>query len=322
MTHHVTWDRGVHLPLHGLWLDPGVVRSHAFVSHAHTDHVRRHQRAILTAETWRLVPERRRPLSGQFLEYGETALVAGATVTLLPAGHMLGSAQMLVEKDGGTLLYTGDLRLTSPGGKTPIPSADVLVVESTYGRPHFLFPDPREVIEKIARWCRLAIDAGVTPVLLGHALGKAQELMLSLAPYGFTFAVDARCLPYCEAHAEMGVDMPDHVELGEEVEPGRVVIVPPGGRASIRRLARRYRVAMVSGWALEDSFWRRMGADVAFPLSDHCDFQDLLEVCRLSGASRVYTVHGFAEDLARHLRRRGFRACALAATEQLELGIA
>lgn len=322
MMAHVTWDRGVHLPEQGLWLDPGVVKSLAFVSHAHQDHVRRHERALLTPTTWRLVPPARRPRSALLLETGGSTRLGGATVTLSPAGHMAGSALALIEHDGARLLYTGDLRLRAPEGRTAIPAADVLVVESTYGRPHFLFPEPAEVVEGIARWCRLALAAGVTPVLLGHALGKAQELMVRLAPYGFTFALDARCMPYADAHREMGLSLPDYVALDEDVEPGRVVIAPPAGRASVRRLARRHRVAMVSGWALEETFWRRTGAEIAFPLSDHCDFQDLVEVCRLSGASRVYTVHGFAEDLARHLRKRGVRACALAAAEQLDLGLA
>jgi len=78
---------------------------------------------------------------------------------------------------------------------------------------------------------------------------------------------------------------------------------------------------LISGWACDRDFWRVFGADVAFPLSDHCDFDELLDVVELSGADQVYTVHGFAQDLARHLRRRGVRAHALQASEQLLLGL-
>lgn len=318
---HLTWDRGVHLPGHGLWLDPDRVRSTAFISHAHADHTRRHALGIMTAATWRLTPLPRRPRTARILGFGEPTQVGGATVTLYAAGHLLGSAQALIEHEGRRILYTGDLRLRSPGGPTPIPEADVLVVESTYGRPHFLFPDPPQVIEKIARWCRLALDAGITPVLLGHALGKAQELMLELGRYGFSFSLEPRCLPFAAAYRELGVELPDHVLLEEGSAPGRVVIAPPAGKDAIRRL-RRYRVALISGWALEDRFWRRFGADIAFPYSDHGDFEELVRVAALSKAGQVYTVHGFAEDLARHLRKRGFRASPLAADEQLELGIA
>lgn len=317
----MVWDGGIHLPGHGLWLDPPHVRELAFVSHAHSDHSRRHGEAILTGPTWLLLPPERRPRRSQVLEYGEPTDLGSVTVTLHPASHLPGSAQLLIEHEGARLLYTGDLRLRGPAGRTAIPAADMLIVESTYGRPHFLFPDPDEVVERLARWCRLALDADVIPVLLGHALGKAQELMIELGRYGFRFAIEARCMRYSWIYRELGIELPDHVELDGDPGRDRVVIVPPAGKDAIRRL-RRHRVAMVSGWALEDRFWRRFGADIAFPLSHHCDFEDLVEVVRLSGAAQVYTVRGFAEDFARHLCRRGFRASPLAATEQLELGIA
>ena len=96
----------------------------------------------------------------------------------------------------------------------------------------------------------------------------------------------------------------------------RVVISPPAGKEAIRRLG-RYRTGLVSGWAQDPDFRRLFGADCAFPLSDHCDFDELLEVIRRSGADKVYTVHGFPAEFAKHLRKRGVRAHALQATEQL-----
>ncbi len=322
MTSHVTWDRGVALPDHGIWLDPQVVREAAVVSHAHSDHARRHRHAILTGETLALAPGPRRPHAAQVAAYGVPAALGAATVTLVPAGHMLGSAQVLVENAGARLLYTGDIKLRRPAGAPPtaIPAADVLVIESTYGHPGFRFPDPDAMVERIALWCRRALDASVTPVLLAHALGKAQEVMLALAAYGFEFALETRCVPFALGYEALGVTLPPWIELGDEPIPGRVVIAPPVGKDEIRRLG-RYRTALISGWAQDPSFWRRFGADTAFPLSDHCDFDELVAVATASGAERVYTVHGFVEDLARHLRRRGFRASALHATEQLLLAL-
>jgi Cft2 family RNA processing exonuclease len=234
---------------------------------------------------------------------------------------MLGSAQLLFEHDGWRLLYTGDMKLRLGGGvETEVPGADVLVIESTYGRPHFLFPEPDSMVEEVAFWCRRALDCGVVPVLLAHALGKSQELMLALKPFGFSFALEERCLPHARAYARAGVAMPDFVELDPETECSRVVIAPPTGKDVIRRL-RRYRTALVSGWAQDREFSRLFGADVAFPLSDHCDFDELMRVVQRSGARQVYTVHGFSEDLARHLRKRGVRACALSASEQLAFAL-
>ena len=321
MTRHVTWDKGIWLVGHDFWLDPMTVRDLAFVSHAHTDHTRRHRNALMTVGTHRLLTPERRPHASRMLALGEACQVGQASVRLFDAGHMLGSAQLLFEHEGSRLLYTGDMKLRHGGGRgdTPIPAADVVVIESTYGRPHFKFPDTDTVTEAVARWCRRALDVGATPVLLANAMGKAQEVMLALEPYGFRFALEERCVPFARGYEESGIALPDWVPL--DGSPGdRVVVAPPVGKEAIRELG-RYRTALISGWAQDASFWRVFGADVAFPLSDHCDFDELLEVVRRSGADKVYTVHGFADDFARHLRKRGVRAHALHATEQLALAL-
>jgi len=321
--YHVTWERGISLVGQGLWLDPLTVRDVAVVTHAHSDHARRHRHAICTAATYDLATGPRRPRGARVLGYGEPHQVGATTVTLHDAGHMLGSAQVLVEQAGMRLLYSGDLKLRRGAGRsdTPIPIADVLVIESTYGRPHFRFPDQDSVVELLGRWCRRALDSSVTPVILANAVGKAQEVMLALEEYGFRFALEERCIVPARAYEAAGSHLPDWVPLSDEdPEPDRVVIAPPAGKDRVRQL-RRYRTALVSGWAQDPSFWRVFGADVAFALSDHCDFDELLTVAERSGAEQVYTVHGFTEDLARTLRRRGLRAHALAATEQLALAL-
>ena len=318
MTRNVTWDRGVALPEHSIWFDPEVTRALAVVTHAHTDHSRRHRETYLTAETLALTVAARRPKAARVLPFESDREVGGGLLRLVPAGHMLGSAQVLFDAPGGRLLYTGDLKLRGPR-PVRMPKADVLVIESTYGRPHFVFPAHETVIEAIAAWCRRMLEEGVTPVLLCHAVGKAQEVMLALAPFGLTFALEARCLPGTAAYRDAGEPIPDYIGLvpGEDFS-GRVVIAPPAGKAVIRRL-HRYRCALVSGWAQDRHFRARFGADVAFPLSDHCDFDELLEAVELVDPEQVYTVHGFTDDLARHLRKRGVRASGLRGVEQLAL---
>ncbi len=323
MTREVVWDHGVSLPGHRLWLDPLVVRSFAFISHAHTDHARRHKEALLTPQTLALIPEARRPRGWRMLDFGDRLRRDGATVTLHPAGHMLGSAQLHIEHDGTSLLYTGDIKLRQAAGvaDTFVPKADVLIIESTYGRPHFRFGDPDSTLEAIARWCRVALDGDVTPVLLCHALGKTEEVMLVLRPYGFTFALEKRCVASARDYASAGRPLPDWVELDGEPIGHRVVIAPPAGKDEIRRCLGRYRTALVSGWAKDAEFARMFGADATFDFSDHCDFDELMTVVERSGADQVYTVHGYTEDFARYLRRRGVRAWALEANEQLALAL-
>ena len=255
------------------------------------------------------------------LGFGETLRRDDAALTLHPAGHMLGSAQLHCEYEGTRLLYTGDVKLRQIGGRlTQVPRADVLVMESTYGRPHFRFGDPDSTVESIARWCRLALDSRVTPVLLCHALGKTEEVMLALAPYGLQFALETRCVPCARAYEAAGRPLPDWIELDGETVRDRVVIAPPAGKDEVRRLG-RYRTALVSGWARDAEFARLFGADTTFDLSDHCDFDELFELVRLSGADQVYTVHGYTEDFAKFLRRRGIKAWALEKPEQLALAL-
>jgi Cft2 family RNA processing exonuclease len=317
----VVWDRGVSIPAHGLWLDPSTVRERAVVTHAHTDHSRRHRQAVMTEATLALLPPQRRPHAATLVALGEELPAGPATLTLHDAGHMLGSALVLVEHAGHRILYTGDLKLRRGRSLPPtaIPHADVLVIESTYGLPGFRFPDPDWVVEELALWCSRLLASGVVPVLLAHAAGKCQELMLVLSRYGFAFALEERCVPFARAYEAAGVALPDWIPLEGDPD-GRVVIAPPAGKAAIRRLP-RHRTTLVSGWAQDRSFWRKVGADCAFPYSDHCDFDELHDVVELSGASQVYTVHGFATELARHLRRRGVRAWPLAQDEQLRLAI-
>lgn len=322
MTREVVWDRGVALPGHRLWLDPLVVRSFAFISHAHTDHARRHKEALLTPQTLALIPAERRPRGWRMLGYGETMRRGDGSVTLHPAGHMLGSAQLHFQHDGWSVLYTGDVKLRQPGRlETFVPKADVLIVETTYGRPHFRFGDVDETLELIARWCRQALHAGVTPVLLCHALGKTQEIMLLLAQHGFRFALEKRCVPCAQQYASAGCSLPNWVELDGEPIGDRVVIAPPVGKDEIRRCLGRYRTALISGWARDANSARLFGADASFDLSDHCDFDELMLLVERSGAEQVYTVHGYAEDFARSLRRKGIRAWALEANEQLALAL-
>lgn len=318
---NVVWDRGVAVPAHGLWLDPHTIRDRAVVTHAHADHARRHRQAVMTEATLGLLPDNRKPRAATVVALGEPVPAGLATLTLHDAGHMLGSALVLVEHAGRRVLYTGDLKLRRGRShpRTAIPPCDVLVIESTYGLPGFRFPDPDWVVEELALWCSRLLASGVVPVLLAHAAGKCQELMLALARYGFAFALEERCVPFARAYEAAGVELPPWVPLDGDPD-GRVVIAPPAGKAAIRKLP-RHRTTLVSGWAQDRSFWRKVGADCAFPYSDHCDFDELFEVVELSGAAQVYTVHGFATELARHLRRRGVRASPLAQDEQLGLAI-
>ena len=180
----VQYERGVYLPDENIWLDPWDAKPFAFVSHAHSDHIASHDEIIVSERTARLMQAR---LPGErhehVLPFGVPTRVRGLAVTLLPAGHIFGSAQFFLETGGGSLLYTGDFKLR-PGRSaeaTQWKQADTLIMETTYGLPRYRLPPTELVVQQIVAFCREALEEGATPVLLGYSLGKAQEILCSLA---------------------------------------------------------------------------------------------------------------------------------------------
>jgi putative mRNA 3-end processing factor len=298
-----------------------------FVSHAHGDHIARHDRTIATTATLALMRHRlgtpRRARAEHLPAAHRSPFGLGElTLELFPAGHVLGSAQLRVSRDGVALGYTGDLctQPTEAAEPAEVMPCDVLVIESTFGLPRYVFPPKAEVLAAIRRFVDDALSDGMTPVLLGYALGKAQEILKHLADRGY------RCRAHPQVHGvnrvyeEMGVRFPGVLPLGPEgPEAGEVVVCPPHLAGSVAmRGVRRRRTAVLTGWALDGGRHFR-GVDAAFPLSDHADFPSLVAYARATGAGRVYTLHGQADALAASLAREGIRAQALRQELQLEL---
>ena len=187
---------GVYLPQIDWWLDAWRPVQRSFVSHAHYDHLAEHKEFICTPATARLVRARMRGRRVEHkLAFGQTEqLTPDCTITLHPAGHMLGSAQCLIEHaQHGTLLYTGDFNPRGSRTAEPCatPRADTLVMETTFGKPHYVFPPAEKVLADIIAFCRATLADGATPVLYAYTLGKSQELLAGLALSG----IDGAQLP-------------------------------------------------------------------------------------------------------------------------------
>lgn len=323
---------GLHLPRLGLWLDPrrpvtGPER--VVVSHAHADHTAPHREVILSAPTARFLQAR---LGGSRVEhvlaFGETRELDGPAgsyrLRLLPAGHVLGSALTWIEAGGETLLYTGDFKLR-PGrtAERCAPcAADVLVMETTFGRPEFCFPPADEVMAGVIRFCRETLAEGRTAVLLAYSLGKSQEILARLAGAGLPLVVHAQVERLARIYGELGVSLPACERLESNQGRGKVVLCPPAAsRPNLEQQLGPLRCAVLTGWALHPRCRFQYGADAAFPLSDHADFPDLLRLVETVAPRRVFTVHGFAADFAAALRERGRSAWALSEADQLTLAL-
>lgn len=328
----------IHLPALGLWLDahqPIGGEESVFVSHAHSDHTANHKRVLFSPPTQKLM--RARIAGGReehVLPFGQRVALADfapsapvrppATLTLLPAGHIFGSAMSLVEADGGSLLYTGDFKLR-PGRSAelcePRP-ADTLIMETTFGRPHYVLPPQEEILRGILDFCRAALADGAVPVLQSYSLGKSQEVLHALIEAGLPVMLSPPVAKMTGVYVEFGHFTAGWQPLTVEGAAGHVVISPPGAKLDgLRRQHAKVRTAVLTGWAMDAGCRYRYGVEAAFPLSDHADFPDLIAFVKRVAPKRVFTLHGFATDFAATLRGMGIEAWALGAANQLELAL-
>jgi DNA ligase 1 len=327
MAWQVEFRAGVRLPQIDWWLDAHFPQQRSFVSHAHSDHIAPHGEILCSAGTSRLMHAR---MPGKRVEHVlpfefSEQLTTDCGVTLYPAGHIFGSAQSLLTHEvHGRLLYTGDFKLRRgrSAEACATPQAEVLIMETTFGRPHYVFPPTAQVLVDIAAFCHNCIDEGETPVLFGYSLGKSQELLCGLAEAKLPIMLHPQPLRLTRIYEELGMRFPPYREFDAAEVAGHVVICPPqqSNAPFLRRIGPR-RTAVVTGWAVDPGAIYRYQCDAAFPLSDHADFPDLLRFVDAVRPQRVLTLHGFAQDFARTLRERGIEAWAIGEDNQLEFGL-
>ena len=302
-----------------MWLDSRRRREFGLISHAHSDHTARHARPVLTRNTGLLLSDYLKGSNPIVLDYHEPLDTDQYSMTLYPAGHCLGSAQVLIEskRTGERLLYTGDFKSRASPTNEPLEhvSCDVLVMEATYGQPKYTFPDEEQVLATAYRVLRSWIEKGEKPVLHAWRLGKAQEVLHLLLGQGFDVAVEESVYQAARIYEEGGVSFPGELRSYDgRWSEGQVLICPPGkrGQANLNGI-RGLRIMQLTGWAADSqNHWSRWG-DASLPYSDHADFQELVDYVTRVQPKQVYTVNGFPE-LAAHLRHLGYPAVHLDST--------
>ena len=316
----VGYKRGVYLPGLDLWLDSRRRREFGLISHAHSDHTARHSRPVLTRNTGLLLTDYLTKCNPILLDYHEPLETELYTVTLYPAGHCLGSAQVLVQSkaDGTRLLYTGDFKSRSSPTNEPLEpvQCDVLVMEATYGRPEYSFPPQEQVLETAYRVLRGWLSRGEKPVVQGWRLGKAQELLHDLLREGFSVVLEESVYRIARLYEEGGVTFPGDLRPFDGCWVDGQVLISPPGKSSREGLGglRGLRFMELTGWAARGpqeapGQWRRRG-DSSLPYSDHADFNELVDYVAQVKPKQVYTVNGFPE-LAAYLRQAGYPAVHL-----------
>lgn len=294
-------------------LDPHstVKADYTFVSHAHIDHMHnrsKNERIITSSATRELAMARGYDL-------GETTEVLDG-VELLDSGHILGSRAIRFADD---VYYTGDAsgRVRGFLGKCKTKKARTLVMETTYGVPEYVFPSTAKLVKEVNGLIASAYDRGNPVVLMGYPLGKAQILSYFFSSWDPIFYHES-VYEMNRIHADNGVRLKEGKKFDPAKDMGKLpkgpwLMVSPmsSGRSRVMsRLKKDHGAILVafSGWALGFGYRRSMGADYSFPLSDHCDYQELIDLVQAVSPEMVYTVHGFANEFARDLRKMGFSA--------------
>ena len=323
----VLYDRGIYLPGADLWLDPQGTRPLAFVSSVcgmQSNHGGHHQRMILTEATARLM-RARLGFGGKvqhILRFGEQRDFGPFRATLIPGGEVLGAAQILLEHLGENLLYVGNYKSgrSVEGDVTENIHAETLILETTYGHPHFKFPPIEKTMRRLVTFCQESLAGRKVPVLLGYSLGKAREILAALSEAALPVMVHGSIWPMMRLYEELGEGFPPYGSFEPGSVAGHVLLCPlAAAHSPVMEQIPAKSIALLSGSKVDGYAKSRYHLEEIFPLSDHADYNELLGLVERVKPSRVLTLHGFASEFAQDLRSRGLEACSLTGGNQMEL---
>ncbi len=312
----------------GFHVDPWRPVERAVITHGHADHARPGSSLYLCTPT--SVPILRSRLGEDIaietLAYGEVRIIDGVRVSLHPAGHVLGSAQVRIEDRGEVWVVSGDYKDASDPTCEPFEPlpCDVFITESTFGLPVYRWPDQQRVFDDIDRWWRENREHGRTSVLFAYALGKAQRVLAGVDISGGTVVGHGAVRACCEAYVAGGVELPPLAapdELSREELRSALVVAPPSAQGTpwMRRFPGAA-TAFASGWMRLRGPRRRRAVDRGFILSDHVDWPGLLRAVGETGATRIGVTHGSADSLARWFREHGLDSWVLETRHEGEAG--
>lgn len=276
------------------------------VSHAHSDHcngIHSNSTVFATPQTQELLHASGKKMPDSFtpIPLDSHIKLGDVKISLHHSAHILGSTQFLIE-DSERVLFSSDIVMDPPPfwPAPKIPTCDTLIIESTFGLPKFSFPKRETVFEKTAQWAKQCLTKNELVVLSGYALGKSQELTWFCNEYlGITPHVAKPIAAFNDVYQKHHIKIGSFEVLDHNIRDAQVLILPPGWVTAPVRIAlaadakRRVKTAFFTGWD-----FRGNGFDETFPLSDHADFNALMDIVQQSGASRVLTMHGFEAEFA------------------------
>ncbi len=312
-------NKGIYCPQGGFYIDPWFPVDFAVITHGHGDHARWGMGHYLCHHFTKPILNKRigEDISVQSMEYGETINKNGVKITLFPAGHIIGSAQIRLEYKGYTTVVSGDYKLQDDGLSTPFETVkcNEFVTESTFGLPIYNWLSVEDISAQMRGWVLQNQARQKTSVFVGYSLGKAQRILKALENTDEIF-VHSSIVRLNDALSEVGIILPKHKPLNlfenpKEVQ-GKIVIVPPALLDSnIIKKIPDSATAICSGWMQVRGSRRWRSADAGFAVSDHADWKDLLTAIKATEAEMVHVTHGFTHVFSKYLNEIGITSDAV-----------
>ena len=316
----------------GFYIDPWRPVDRAVITHAHADHARiGHGRYLAAAPGAGVLKSRLGDIQLDALPYGERVVHNGVTISLHPAGHVLGSAQVRLEYRGEVWVASGDYKVEGDPTCAPFEPVrcDTFITESTFGLPIYQWRPQEEIFSDINDWWRRNAADERASVLYCYAFGKAQRILSGIDPSIGPIICHGAVEPVNRAYREAGVPLPPTrmvTDVTDKTELRRaLVLAPPSAGASpwIKRFG-DYSDGFASGWMLLRGARRRRSVDRGFVLSDHADWPGLMQAIKSTEAQRVIVTHGQVAVMVRWLQQNGLDAGAFTteygAEEDMETG--
>jgi putative mRNA 3-end processing factor len=309
-------EKGLYCPQGDFYIDPWAGVDRAVITHAHSDHARIGSRYYLCHRlTLPILALRLGNHVFQGIEWGERINMNGVTVSLHPAGHIIGSSQVRVEYQGEVWVISGDYKTEDDGisGAFEPVKCHTFLTESTFGLPIYKWKPQPGIYNDIRQWVTDNQTAAKASVLIAYSLGKAQRVLQAIAELDIPVYVHGAVWNVHQVLLQSGISLPNvqrvTPDLPKETYRSSVVIAPPSADDSpwMKRFP-DYSLGICSGWMQVRGNTRRRNADAGFALSDHADWPGLLGAIKATGAERVYVTHGFQAALSRYLNEQGLEA--------------
>jgi putative mRNA 3-end processing factor len=299
----------------GFYIDPWRPVERAVITHAHGDHARYgHGKYLTAASGVHVLRSRLGDINVDGLEYGETVVHNGVTISLHPAGHVLGSAQVRMEYGGEVWVASGDYKIEPDKTCAPFEPVrcDTFITESTFGLPIYRWEPEQSIFDDINRWWQKNADEGRPSVIFGYSFGKAQRILSGLDPAIGPIVCHGAVEPLNRVYREGGIMLPPTLTVSDVDKAAlkqSIIVAPPSASGSpwMKRFG-DYSDAFASGWMQLRGARRRRGVDRGFVLSDHADWPGLMSAIAATGAQRIIVTHGSIPVMVKWLCQQGLDA--------------